>query len=113
MAQLTTRQCYANIPLTFTTLAGDPATVDGAPVWVSSNPAVVDVVVSSDGMTGTINSVAVGVGAVVAVTADADLGEGVVPLHFIFEPIDVVLDPRDVPMAAVISATLPAPTDKA
>jgi len=54
----------------------------------------------------------VGEGAVVAITADADLGAGVIPLTFTFEPIDVVLDPRDVPMAANIFATLPAPTDK-
>ena len=112
MAQLTTRQCFADIVLSFTTTTGAPATVDGAPLWVSSNPAVVDVVVAADGLSGTINSVAVGEGAVVAITADADLGAGVIPLTFTFEPIDVVLDPRDVPMAANIFATLPAPTDK-
>ena len=113
MAQLTTRQCFADIVLKISTLDGEPATVDGVPEWISSNPTVVLPAVSADGLTGTINSVAVGMGAVVVVTADADLGSGFEPITFSFEPIDVVLDPRDLPKAAVISASLPAPTDKA
>ena len=113
MAQLTTRQCFADSVLTITTLDGSPAAVDGVPEWISSNPTVVVPVASADGLTGTINSVAVGTGAVVVVTADADLGSGIEPITFSFEAIDVVLDPRDAPHAAVISAVLPAPTDKA
>lgn len=112
MATLTTRQCYQDVTLVITDVNGNPATVDGPPAWVSSNQAVVDVVVAADGLSATINSVAVGTGAVVAVTADADLGAGVVPLSFTFEPIDVVLDPRDAPQAANITAVLPAPVDK-
>lgn len=56
---------------------GNPAVVDGEPVWATSNPDVVSLEVAEGGMSCT--AVAVGpVGtAQVAVTADADLGEGV------------------------------------
>jgi hypothetical protein len=111
MADLTTRQCFQNIVLVITDANGAPAAVDGAPVWTSSDETVVVAVASADGLTGTINSVAVGT-ARVTVTADADLGSGVVPLSFTFEDINVTLDPRDVPMAANITAVLPAAVDK-
>jgi len=58
---------------------GNPATVDGVPVWSSSEPAYVTVTAGVDGMTAD----AVAVGPVtsspvqVNVTADADLGSGI------------------------------------
>lgn len=60
--------------------AGNPATVEGVPVWVSSDESVLSVVADADGM----SAYAIAVGplgdAQVAVTADADLGPGVVTL---------------------------------
>ena len=56
--------------------AGNPAPVDGVPVWSSSDDTVLTVVAAADGMsaeavtTGKLGS------AQVNVTADADLGEG-------------------------------------
>lgn len=60
----------------FFTKAGNPARIDGAPVWASSNPSVVEVTPSEDGLTATATSVGP-LGVVqVTVSADADLGEG-------------------------------------
>jgi hypothetical protein len=56
--------------------AGNPATVDGAPTWESSDLNVLTVEPSADGMTCFAVPVALGT-ADVTVTADADLGEGV------------------------------------
>jgi hypothetical protein len=58
----------------------NPAPVDGVPVWSSSNPAVLTVTASEDGMSATITAVGPLGTAQVAVTADADLGEGVSPI---------------------------------
>ncbi len=68
------------VPLTvaFADKAGNPANVDGAPVWTSSDPTIVTVTANgADGMSAT--AVAVGpLGQVqISVAADADLGAGV------------------------------------
>jgi hypothetical protein len=68
------------VPLTvgFTDKAGNPATVDGAPVWSSSDPTVLTV--TADDATG-LTATAVATGklgtAQVNVTADADLSPNV------------------------------------
>jgi hypothetical protein len=54
----------------------NPAKVDGAPVWTSSNEAVATVEQSEDGLTAVVKAVGPGT-AQVNSTADADLGEGV------------------------------------
>lgn len=60
--------------------AGNPAALDGAPVWTSSDESVLTLVVSEDGLScEAVTTGKLGV-AQVKVTADADLGEGVVPL---------------------------------
>jgi hypothetical protein len=56
-----------------------PALLDGAPVWASSDETVVVVVASSDGLSAVASGVSPGTARVV-VTADADLGSGVTPL---------------------------------
>jgi hypothetical protein len=59
---------------------GNPARVDGDPVWTNSNPEVLTLVVDPGGLsalaraTGPIGTSQIGV------TADADLGEGVITL---------------------------------
>lgn len=58
---------------------GNPAQVEGAPVWSSSDPSIVDVVPSADGFSATVTPGAVGT-AQIKVEADADLGAGVVPV---------------------------------
>ena len=58
---------------------GQPAVVDGAPTWASSDETVVTLEVASDGMSAVASGVTPGAARVV-VTADADLGSGVTPL---------------------------------
>lgn len=56
-----------------------PAKVDGAPVWASSNEAVITVTAAADGMSATVVAGEPG-DAQVNVSADADLGDGVTTL---------------------------------
>lgn len=59
------------------TAAGNPATVDGAPTWqVTEGDATLEV--SADGLSAFLISGAPEVNSKIVVTADADLGEGVV-----------------------------------
>lgn len=54
---------------------GNPAPLDGVPQWASSDPAVVSVVPSADGLSCVVKAVGLG-NAQVTVTADADLDAG-------------------------------------
>ncbi len=66
------------------TAAGNPATLDGAPVWtVVSGDATIEV--STDGLSATFISGAPNVNSQITVTADADLGEGVTNLVDTFD----------------------------
>lgn len=85
---------------------GNAAPVEGVPVWVSSDPAVVAVTPSPDGMT----CVAVTVGPIgtaqITVSADADLGPGVAT-------ITGVLDVQVIASQAVsLAVTAGVPTEK-
>lgn len=68
------------LSVAYTSAAGNPAAVEGLPVWASSNEGVVTLEVTEDGY----SAYAVTVGPVgtaqVSVSADADLGEGIRPL---------------------------------
>jgi hypothetical protein len=67
------------VTLAPTTAAGNPATLDGTPVWtVVSGDATLEV--AEDGLSAFLVSGAADVTSQVEVTADADLGEGVVTL---------------------------------
>lgn len=57
--------------------AGNPAKIDGVPTWTSSDPAIVGVTPSSDGMSAVIFAVGPVGNAQISVEADADLGAGV------------------------------------
>ena len=63
---------------------GNPAQVDGTPVWVSSDPAVIALVVAADGLSCVAKAGKMG-HAQVSVTADADLGAGVVNISGVIE----------------------------
>jgi hypothetical protein len=86
--------------------AGNPALVDGAPVWETSDPTVVTLDVATDGL----SAVAVTTGklgsARVSVTADADLGTGVKTLSGV---LDVEVKASEAVSLAVSAGT---PTDK-
>jgi len=58
------------------TAAGNPAKVDGVPVWSQSNAAVIDLVPDDDGMAATASATGQLGGSQISVVADADLGAG-------------------------------------
>lgn len=110
MAQtINTSQNFPNVTLTITNAAGNPAPVDGVPVWASSDDTVLGVVAAADGMSAVVNSVAPGT-ARITVSADADTGAGVVPITGVSEDVTVVVDPAS--MASVMTLNLGAPAPK-
>lgn len=66
----------AEVKVSFTSLSGNPARVDGAPLWSSSESSVATVMASADGMSAVVTSVDEGEAELV-LKADADLGEGI------------------------------------
>lgn len=94
------------LTVAFADAAGNPATVDGTPVWSSSNPAILTVTPSADGMSATAVTVGPLGQAQVSVTADADLGSGVTSITGV---LDVTVQASQA-VAAVVNAG--APTDK-
>lgn len=75
MSRLTTEQSYPAVGVAPTTLAGNPATIDGDVTFQSSDDAVA-VVIPIDGRTARIQAVGPGVTQILA-SFDADLGAGV------------------------------------
>lgn len=76
MIILTDEQKVA-LSVAFKTAAGNTARVDGAPVWSSSDPAIVEVVAGEDGLTAVATATGALGTAQVVCEADADLGDGV------------------------------------
>lgn len=108
---ITTDQFYENVQLVIKDKHGNPALVDGVPVWASSDETVLSVTPAPDGMSALkIDTVATGV-ARVTVTADADLGAGVKPITGVSP--DVTVTEGDSFQASVFEFTFPTPTDKA
>lgn len=66
--------------LTITDKKGNPAKVDGAPVWESSAPELLVIEPMEDGLTAVLKPVGPLGNVSVQVKADADLGEGVKPV---------------------------------
>lgn len=67
---------------------GQPAPVDGIPVWATSDATIVTVTPAADGMSAVVATVGPLGSAKVSVTADADLGTGV---SSIFGSLDVTV----------------------
>lgn len=86
---------------------GRDAKVDGIPVWASSDETVMSVIPGADGMSGTVNMVAPGT-ARISVSADADLGAGVIGIAGVSE--DIIVTPGSV--ASLMTLTLGAPAPK-
>ena len=76
MALILTDLEKVSLSVSFTTAAGNPATVDGIPVWGVSDETILSVVAAEDGLSAVVTTVGPLGGAQVSVTADADLGEG-------------------------------------
>lgn len=109
MASVTTDQFFDNVALTIVDSHGNPAKVDGAPVWASSDETILTVLAAADGMTAKVNTVAPGT-ARVSVVADADLGAGVGQITGVSE--DVVVTPGPSSMASLMTLAFPAPVAK-
>lgn len=106
MASILTDEQKISISVKPKTLAGNPAQVDGAPVWSNSNPEVIDLVVAPDGMSAEAITVGpIGVSQIVC-KADADIGEGVTEIKAIGD-IEVVSA-----MAATVGFEFGAPQIK-
>jgi hypothetical protein len=106
---ITTDQNLPNVTLAITNNRGQPAPVDGVPLWASSDETIIMVTPSGDGMSAVIDTVANGT-ARVTVTADADLGAGTVSLTGVSEDIVVTIGPNS--LASVMTLSLGAPADK-
>ncbi len=66
----------ASATIAYVDAKGNPAKVDGAPQWSSSDEGVFTVAQDADGFAATITPIGLGT-AQVRVTADADVGSGV------------------------------------
>ena len=65
----------------FQDAAGAAAAIDGVPVTVSDAPAIADVIMAADGLSGTLVPAAEGT-CTLTCTGDADLGAGIVTVTF-------------------------------
>lgn len=83
-----TNEQKVEVALAPLTAAGNPATLDGAPVWAVVEGGDATLEVAADGLSAFLVSGAADVTSQVTVTADADLGEGIVTLT---DTIDLVV----------------------
>jgi len=68
------------VAVSFVDAVGNPAVVDGAPAWFSTDITILDVAPEPDGMAATVTAVGALGQAQVQVQADADVGAGVVTI---------------------------------
>lgn len=106
---VTTDQNFPAVALNITNNRGQPAPVDGTPVWASSDETVLTVTPSDDGMTAAVDTVGAGT-ARISVTADADLGAGVSVITGVSEDVNVTIGPNSV--ASHVTLDLGAAADK-
>src|SRR3954470_12492687 len=92
--------------LVITNASGAPAAVDGVPVWASSDETILTVTASADGMSAEVPCISPGT-ARISVTADADLGAGVITITGVSEDVVVTVDPAN--LASVMTLNLGAP----
>ena len=100
-----TNEEKVQVTLAPTTAAGNPATLDGLPTWtVLEGDATLEV--AEDGLSAFLVSGEADVNSKIEVTADADLGEGVVSL---VDVIDLAVVPAS---ASVLGLVVAAPVLK-
>jgi hypothetical protein len=89
------------VTLAPTTEAGNPATLDGIPTWnVTEGDATLEV--AEDGLSAFLVSGAADVNSKIEVSADADLGEGVVTLT---DVIDLAVVAASASKLGIVSGT--------
>jgi hypothetical protein len=97
---------------------GNPATVNGAPVWTVSDATLLSVVAAADGMSAVVDAVGPDGQAQVTVTADADIDGSGTPIP-VLGILDIQIVSGDAatavmtpgtPVSNVVPAPTPAPT---
>jgi len=105
MSFILTIDQQVNCTVAFLDSSGNPAAVDGIPVWSSSDDTIATVTASADGMSADVVSAGIGQ-AQISVTADADLGSGTQQLIGLLD-LQVVGG-----MAVMVQITAGTPTEK-
>jgi hypothetical protein len=73
-----------SVTVAFKNAKGHPASVDGAPTWVASDPTIIDsITVAPDGLSAEFHVMDKLGASTLTVTADVDLGEGVKSTDFV------------------------------
>ena len=109
MADITTDDFFPSVALVITDAKGRPAPVEaGSIVWASSDDTVLSVAPAADGMSAVVSSVGAGT-ARVSVSADADLGAGVVTITGVSEDVNVTNGNVASVMALSLGASAPKP----
>ena len=101
MSLILTDEQKCSLSVDFKTAAGNPATVDGIPVWGVSDATVLTLKVDPDGKHATIFSEGLGTSQV-SVVADADLGDGV---KQITGTLDVEVKPAEAVTVGIAAGT--------
>lgn len=104
MALILTDVQKVGLSVSFVTAKGNPAAVDGLPVWSVSDATVLSVVPAADGLSADVVAVGPLGTSQVSVTADADLGEGV---RALIGTLDVTVVASEA-ASIVINAGVPA-----
>ena len=109
MADITTDDFFPNAVLAPKDAKGRPAPVEaGSVVWASSDDTILSVTPSADGMTAVVTSVGAGT-ARISVSADADLGAGVVTITGVSEDVNVANGNIASVMSLDLGASQPKP----
>lgn len=102
MALILTDEQECELAVAFKTGAGNPGQIDGTPTWTVSNPGILDLAVSDDGLQALIRATGALGAAQVSVSADADLGAGVRAVSAV---LDVTVQAAEVVSAGIVTGT--------
>jgi hypothetical protein len=112
MANITTDQEFPSVVLAIFEKDGvTPAKVNGIPVWASSDPTILTVAPTADGMGAVVKTVAPGT-ARITVSADADTVTGGLPIPITGVSEDIVVALGIGAQAAVMKLTMGPPAPK-
>lgn len=93
--------------LSFTKADGSPGIVEGSPTWELSPPEVGTIAQTDNGLTAFVTWSGVATGAILKITADGDLGEGVFPI-VIQDQIDFIAPLGAVSGSLAVGEEVPA-----
>lgn len=102
MALILTDEQEVELTAEFKTAAGNPGKIDGVPVWSASNPGILSIVVSDDGLQALVRTTGALGDSQVSVSADADLGAGVRQVTAV---LDVTVQAAEVVTAGIAAGT--------